>query len=181
MDRLQRRLSGDSRRDQSAPANATEATIIGKLNASGSALVYGTYLPHRGSSYGIGIALDSAGNALVSGENSATDFPVTAGEPGAGAIGLFIAKLNSNGSALTFATVLGAEVPETMKLAPSGDIYFVCSAAANFQVTGTGFGVALPASGPYFFLLHVSADGSKVLGADLSAFFARIREWGRWM
>jgi uncharacterized protein (TIGR03437 family) len=149
---------------QSAPANATGATIIGKLNASGSALVYGTYLSGTlGSSYGVGIAVDAAGNVLVGGENSAADFPVTVSQSGASVTGLYLARLNSDGSHVTYATVLGPAEPDTMKLAPSGDIYFVCSAASDFPVTSGGFGVAPPASGPFFFLLHVSADGSSVL------------------
>jgi uncharacterized protein (TIGR03437 family) len=149
---------------QSAPPNATVATIVGKLNASGSALVYGTYLSGTlGPSYGVGIAVDAAGNVLVGGDNSAADFPITVSQSGASLTGLYLAKLNSDGSKLTYATVLGPAVPDTMKVAPSGDIYFVCSAASDFPVTSGGFGVALPASGPFFFLLHVSADGSSAL------------------
>jgi uncharacterized protein (TIGR03437 family) len=151
---------------QSAPPNATVATIVGKLNASGSALVYATYLSGTlGPSYGVGIAVDAAGNVLVGGDNSAADFPITVSQSGASLTGLYLAKLNSDGSKLTYATVLGPAVPDTMKLAPSGDIYFVCSAASDFPVTSGGFGVAPPASGPYYYLLHVSADGSSVLNS----------------
>jgi len=146
---------------QSAPPNATVATIVGKLNASGSALVYATYLSGTlGPSYGVGIAVDAAGNVLVGGDNSAADFPITVSQSGASLTGLYLAKLNSDGSKLTYATVLGPAVPNTMKLAPSGDIYFVCSAASDFPVTSGGFGVAPPASGPYYYLLHVGGDGS---------------------
>ena len=49
--------------------------FIAKLNASGTALVYSTYL--GGSSYdeGLGISMDNAGNAYVTGETESADFP----------------------------------------------------------------------------------------------------------
>ncbi len=53
------------------PSNA----FVTKLNASGSALVYSTYLGGSGQEYGHGIAVDSAGNAYVTGGTNSTDFP----------------------------------------------------------------------------------------------------------
>src|SRR6185503_10300574 len=50
--------------------------FIAKLNPSGSALVYSTYLA---SASGNGIAVDSAGNAYITGDAGATSFPTTAG------------------------------------------------------------------------------------------------------
>ena len=52
---------------------------MAKLNPTGSALVYSTYLggsEHR--SVADGIAVDSAGNAYVTGTPTSTDFPTTA-------------------------------------------------------------------------------------------------------
>ena len=51
-----------------------------KLDASGAALVYSTYL--GGSEpidSGYGIAVDGAGNAYVTGYTDSADFPTTAG------------------------------------------------------------------------------------------------------
>ena len=48
-----------------------------KLNAAGSALVYATYLGGRGDEAGMGLAIDSAGSAYVTGFSTSTDFPVT--------------------------------------------------------------------------------------------------------
>ena len=50
-----------------------------KLDATGSALVYSTYLGGSDSDHGLGIAVDGAGSAYVTGDTSSTDFPTTAG------------------------------------------------------------------------------------------------------
>jgi Beta-propeller repeat len=50
-----------------------------KLNPQGAALVYGTYLGGTGSDVGLGIAIDTSGNAYVTGGTFSADFPVTIG------------------------------------------------------------------------------------------------------
>jgi hypothetical protein len=92
--------------------------FVAKLNASGSALVYSTYLGGSGddsagnagafASSG-GIAVDAAGNAYVTGSTDSTDFPtVHPLQPTYGGGGdAFVAKLNASGSALVYSTYLG--------------------------------------------------------------------------
>lgn len=54
--------------------------FVTKLNATGSSLIYSTYLNGvDGSTSGLGIAVDSAGNAYVTGSTSASDFPIVNG------------------------------------------------------------------------------------------------------
>src|SRR6185295_8448630 len=53
--------------------------FVAKLNASGSALVYSTYLGGTGDDEARGVAVDSAGNAYVAGKTSSTNFPTTSG------------------------------------------------------------------------------------------------------
>ncbi len=82
-----------------------------KLNPTGSALAYATFL---GGSYfdsHSGIAVDATGSAYVTGQTDYSDFPTT---PGAfdtsyngGYDDAFVVKLNPTGSALAFATFLG--------------------------------------------------------------------------
>ncbi len=50
-----------------------------KLDASGAALGYSTYLGGSDYDEGDGIALDGAGNAYVTGTTYSADFPTTAG------------------------------------------------------------------------------------------------------
>jgi hypothetical protein len=48
---------------------------VAKLNPTGSALVYSTYLGGSGDDFGYGIAVDSSGNAYVTGETFSHNFP----------------------------------------------------------------------------------------------------------
>ncbi len=82
---------------------------VTKLNASGSALVYSTYLGGTGTDEAHGLAVDAFGSAYVTGVTDSTDFP-TAGalQPAiAGGSDAFVTKLNTTGSALVYSTFLG--------------------------------------------------------------------------
>lgn len=81
--------------------------FIAKLNPEGSALVYSTYL--SGAS-GNGIAVDSAGNAYVTGHTLALNFPTTSGafQTAPYDYDVFITKLNPTGSALVYSSRFGS-------------------------------------------------------------------------
>src|SRR5262249_25767340 len=70
-------------------------------------LVYSTYLGDGASAYGI--AVDSAGNAYVTGGTGSTSFPTVNPFQGKNAGGgdVFVTKLNAAGSALVYSTYLG--------------------------------------------------------------------------
>ena len=59
---------------QSSNAGGTDA-FVAKLNTDGSALVYSTYLGGTNNDYGNGIAVDSSGNAYVTGTTQSAHFP----------------------------------------------------------------------------------------------------------
>ena len=85
--------------------------FVAKLNSSGSALVYSTYLGGSSDDYGQGIAVDSSGNAYVTGRTNSSDFP-TAGTPVQGSLGggwdAFVTKIDSEGTApFIYSTYLG--------------------------------------------------------------------------
>jgi hypothetical protein len=95
---------------QTEPAGNADV-FVAKLNDTGTALVYATYLGGRGADEGWGIAVDAAGNAFVTGDTTSRDFPTTPGafqrQPGGGVSNAFVAELNATGSALVYATYLG--------------------------------------------------------------------------
>ncbi|UJA19073.1 hypothetical protein HJD18_01865 [Thermoleophilia bacterium SCSIO 60948] len=87
--------------------------FVTKLNPSGSALIYSTYLGGERNDLARGVAVDASGNAYLAGETRSDNFPVTQGAyqttPGrtGGYADAFIAKLNPSGSALSYSTRLG--------------------------------------------------------------------------
>jgi hypothetical protein len=84
--------------------------FVSKLNATGTALVYSTYLGGSGSEVGYGIAVDSSGDAYVTGYTDSSDFPITPGAfqtTSAGGPDVFVAKLNGSGTGLVYSTYLG--------------------------------------------------------------------------
>ena len=90
-------------------------TFVTKLNASGSALAYSTYLGGTGDDEGEGIAVDGSGRAYVTGTTSSTDYPKTSGAFDRifnGDVDAFVTKLNASGSALDYSTYLGGTTTE---------------------------------------------------------------------
>jgi len=53
----------------------TSDAFMTKLNATGDALLYSTYLGGSGSDYSRSIAVDKAGSAYITGNTDSTDFP----------------------------------------------------------------------------------------------------------
>ena len=86
-----------------------EDAFVAKLNPSGSALIYSTYLGGSGDEVGFGIAVDKFGNAYATGLTYSTDFPTAnpIQAANAGAIDVFVSKLNEAGNHLLFSTYLG--------------------------------------------------------------------------
>ena len=101
--------------------------FVAKLNATGSALVYSSYLGGSGGNAqaGVGdcsnaIAVDGSGNAYIAGQTSSTDFPTAAAFQSVNrSMGIggtitgstaFLTKFNPSGSTLTYSTYLGGSV-----------------------------------------------------------------------
>lgn len=118
---------------QQTPPNISADAFVLKLNSTGSAVVYGTWLGGVTDDFGTSIAVDGDGNAYVAGQTFSSDFPVTAGslQPAASRIGdAFVTKINAAGSALIYSTYLGGD---------GGDaaIGIAVDASGNAYVAGT--------------------------------------------
>jgi len=83
--------------------------FITKVNSSGSALIYSTYLGGSDHDYGLAMAVDTEGAAYVTGYTGSTDFPIQNPIQGtnAGYHDAYITKVDSSGSALIYSTYLG--------------------------------------------------------------------------
>jgi hypothetical protein len=134
-------------------AGAFQTTLAGsanafvtELNPSGSALVYSTYLGGRARDYGTGIAVDSAGDAYLTGGTSSSNFPTTAGALQtalAGTYNGFVTKVNASGTALVYSTYLGGSGHDTgagIALDGSGNAYVTGqTSSTNFPTTAGAF------------------------------------------
>ncbi len=109
--------AGSFRRAAPGTVQAGDAAncFVTKLNPSGNALGYSTYLGGTAKDGCTAIAVDAGGSAYVTGGSDSTDFPTTpdvfqgrfrlsAGPPG---YDVFVTKVNPAGSALTFSTFVG--------------------------------------------------------------------------
>jgi len=84
--------------------------FIAKVKADGSGLVYAGFIGGSGEDYGYGVAVDDSGNAYITGYTESSDFPVTPGvyDPSYNGGGdAFAVKVNTAGTALSYATYIG--------------------------------------------------------------------------
>ncbi|MEN6532014.1 MAG: SBBP repeat-containing protein [Bryobacteraceae bacterium] len=130
-------------------ANALKTTNAGsvdvfvtKLNATGTALVYSTYIGGSSDDRGLGIAVDGSGTAYLTGWTASSNFPVTTGvrqKSLGGGRDAFVARLNATGSAFVFSEFLGGISNDSgngIVIDSSGYAYIVGDTySTNFPVT----------------------------------------------
>jgi hypothetical protein len=101
--------------------------FIAKLNPAGSP-VYSTYLGGSSFDWASGIAVDSAGNAYVTGYTASAGFPVVGAVQAAfnGFYDAFVSELNPLGNGLKFSTLYGgtsADQTNAIALDTSGNMF----------------------------------------------------------
>ena len=118
--------------------NEQDAFVV-KLNATGTALIYSTYLGgSKGFDSGNGIAVDSAGNAYVAGTTTGKGFPTTTGAYQS--VGTsWVAKLNPTGNALVYSTAIAGARVNALALGAGGNAYVAGWADSTFITTPGSF------------------------------------------
>src|SRR5690606_29611503 len=120
--------------------------FVTKLNATGSALVYSTFIGGSDDDTGLSIAIDPSGNAYVTGYtvDDVTDFPTTTGAYDTlhnGGSDVFVSKLDAAGAILTYSTFLGGNNDENglgIAVDASGNAFvagFTYDGTADFPTT----------------------------------------------
>jgi len=148
--------------------------FVSKLDPTGSKLIYSTYLGSPGDDGGYGLALDSSGNAYVTGSTQAG---FTGFSNSATGFGMFVTKLSPQGALVysffhqnvNFAGIAGAGIA----VDSAGGAYVTGTASAAYLVSPTQtFG---PQGTTAALIFKLAPDGSKIvwettLGGSVDAY-----------
>ena len=171
-----------------ASRSASTDAFVTKLNATGTALVYSTYLGGDGISLATDVAVDSAGNAYLTGWTRATNFPgitvnsyqhVPSGSQGWE--DAFVTKLNATGSSVAWSTYIGGDRPDqpnAIAIDSSGNAYITGKTSSSSGAPGNVH-VPYPVTSPFpggtesgnlfgddAFVSKVKSDGTTLLWSD---------------
>jgi RHS repeat-associated protein len=158
----QAHIAGHTRVNFPTTANAWKTTnsgefdaVAAKLNATGTGLLYSTYLGGSSTDAGSGIALDSAGNMYVIGNTYSTNYPLSSSpaayqntlrNPGTPTGDIFLTKLNpaaiSGSNSLVYSTYLGGndfDVAYGIAVDSAQNAYLTGTTSSNdFPTTSNG-------------------------------------------
>ena len=133
-------------------------------------LVYSTYLGGSNLDDCWGIAVDSSGNAYVTGHTYSTDFPTTAGAFQTtfnGSIDAFVTKLNSSGTGLLYSTYLGGSDVDFgygIAVDTSGNAYVAGETrSSEFPTTAGAFQTTYAGGDRDAFVIQLNATGTSLL------------------
>ena len=157
---------------QPSNGGATDAFVT-KLNATGNALIYSTYLGGSGAEnieLGRSIAVDSANNAYITGMTASVNFPTF--QPLQASLGgsndAFVVKLNAAGTAFVYSTYIGGssiDYGESIAVDGSGNAYVAgFTSSPDFPSVNAD----QPASGGSYdaFIAKLNASGSALTDTD---------------
>jgi hypothetical protein len=151
-------------------AGGGDAFVV-KINATGTAIVYATFLGGSGNDQGGGIAVDAAGAAYVGGFTSSTSFPgvgpgslqPTFSGGGAG----FVTKINPAGTAIVYSTYLGGGVTDgvgPVAVDRAGIAYVTgTTSATSFPGVNSGSIQGANAGGGDAFLAEIDPAGTAIV------------------
>jgi len=157
---------------QTSNPGETNMAFVAKLNASGTALVYSTYVGGSIGQYAAGIAVDGSGNAYIAGKTGSYDFPVTFGafetlmKNGNPLGNIFVTKLNAEGDGLVYSTHFGGDSNNdactAIALDSTGNAYITGHVlSGDFPVTSGAFQTVANASNGYnTFITKLNPQGS---------------------
>ncbi len=117
--------------------------FVTKFNATGTAVLYSTYIGGQYDDYGSAITVDAAGDAYITGSSDSFSFPTTAGayqpkQPGA--YSNYVIKINPTGTALLYSTFIGNNDGWAIAVDGAGNAYIAGrSYYSNYPTTPGSF------------------------------------------
>jgi hypothetical protein len=157
-----------------------EDAFITKVNSSGNALVYSTYLGGSEADSGSSIMVDSEGAAYVTGYTASNDFPTENPLQGskAGGRDVFITKISSSGAAIVYSTYLGGSGDDwgyDIAVDSLGAAYVTGYTASNDFPTKNPIQAFIKSSFDDIFVSKIDPSGSTLI---YSTYWGRI--WSDW-
>ncbi len=138
--------------------------FVAKFSANGT-LLFSTYLGGSGEDSALGVALDGAGNIMVTGKTYSSNFPTTSGAYDrtlGGARDAFLAKLTPDGKSVVYGTYLGGsswDYGHRVAMAPGGDVVVTGFTHGGYPVT-TGAAQTVFGGAGDVFVTRLNAAGN---------------------
>jgi hypothetical protein len=138
--------------------NGNIDAFVTKLNSSGSALVYSTYLGDVDFDNGNDIAVDAGGSAYLTGTTASPNFPTTHDAFdttfNGGPTDVFVTQFNASGSALVYSTFLGGSGDTSTGVADDEGLGIALDSSGGIYVTGSTRSANFPTTPGAFDTTH---------------------------
>ena len=152
--------------------NGVVDAFVAKVNPAGNALLYWTFIGGAGIDDAHAIAIDSSGNAFITGRTESSDYPTTAGafyRSHGGSNDVFVSKLSADGSALLYSTFLGGsgfDTANNIAVDGAGSAYVGGHAQSGYPTTAGALQTVLGGVGDAF-VTKLNLGGSGLVYSTL--------------
>ena len=155
--------------------NGADDIFVLKLSADGGSLLYSTFVGGSDRDEAMALALDDAGNIVVTGRTWSSDFPTTSGaydtsHNGGWGADVFVLKLSADGGSLLYSTFVGGsggeygEFGSALALDEVGNVVVTGGTqSADFPTTAGAYDTSYNEGFHDVFVLKLAADGSSLL------------------
>jgi hypothetical protein len=148
--------------------------FVTKLTPAGNALAYSTFVggtyPPFGDDKAFDIAVDSSGQAHITGKTNSPDFPAVRAmqTQKADVYDAFVSKLNVTGSALVYSTFLGGDWSPPWATGEDAGSAVLIDQAGNAVIGGTTVSYDFPIANPFQYDSGGKSDGfiTKISGSN---------------
>lgn len=155
-----------------SPIYTSGPAFVTKINASGSSLVYSTYLP--GDGIGGDIAVDGSGNAYITG-SAGGSYPSTSTNPVLqyhGSSDAFVTKINAAGTGIVYYVYIGSstlDLANGIAVDGSGNAYITGETnSRDFPTTSNAFKKSIADNGdPDAFVTKINSKGTSIVYSTL--------------
>jgi hypothetical protein len=156
--------------------------FITELDATGTTLLYSTYLGGKSDDCTVGIAADAAGDLTTAGYTASTNFPVVNAVQAinGGSWDAFVTRLGAHGTAILYSTYLGGSDYELLSgfaLDREGNVYITGETASADFPTHNAF-QATNAGEEDVFVAKLRADGSTLIYSTYLGGSGEDENWG---